>query len=102
MPTKELFKDQVDYKNKIEYVPQPTKVQDIDTEDEILDDVIVVTDRGENGQALSELENFNGVSQTRNQLYDAIDAMCEDARISAAVDIYTSVACEPNEEGRIV
>ena len=99
---KELFDNQIDYKNKVEYVPQPSKVQDIDTEEELLDDIIVVTDRGENNQALAELESFNSVSYTRNQLYDAIDAMCEDARISAAVDIYTSVACEPNADGKIM
>ena len=74
----------------------------IDTEDTILDDLIIVTDNGKVGAATSQLDNFSNISQSRNSLYEAIDAMCEDARISAAVDIYTSVACEPNDQGHIV
>lgn len=99
---KEIFDNQIDFKNKVEYVPQPPGIQDIDTDDALLDDFIIVTDNGDNPGALTELENFTNISQTRNQLYDAIDAMCEDARISAAVDIYTSVACEPNDQGKII
>ena len=99
---KEIFDNQIDVKNKVEYIPQPSRIQDIDTEDGLLDDFMIVTSGGENPQALSELEGFSSISYSRNQLYDAIDSMCEDARISAAVDIYTSVACEPNERGQIV
>ena len=99
---KEIFDNQIDYKNKVQHVPQPSRLHDIDTEDEILDDFAIITDNGENVQALAELEGFNSISYTRNSLYDAIDAMCEDARISAAVDIYTSVACEPNDKGQII
>ena len=99
---KEIFDNQIDYKNKVEYVPQPSRIQDIDTDDELLDDIVIVTDSGQNNQALTELEGFNSVSMSRNSLYDAIDEMCEDARISAAVEIYTSVACEPNDNGQIV
>ena len=98
----EIFDNQIDVKNKVEYVPNPTNIKDIDTEDTILDDFMIVTDNGQNAQLLSELSSFNNVSYNRNSLYEAIDSMCEDARISAAVDIYTSVACEPNERGQIV
>ena len=99
---KEIFDNQIDYKNKLEYQPQPPRIQDIDTEDTILDDLIIVTDNGKVGAATSQLDNFSSISQSRNSLYEAIDTMCEDARISAAVDIYTSVACEPNDQGHIV
>lgn len=99
---KEIFDNQIDFKNKVEHVPQPSRIQDIDVDDTLLDDIIIVTDGGDNTQALSDLQNFSSISHNRNSLYDAIDSMCEDARISAAVDIYTSVACEPNDEGHIV
>ena len=98
----ELFDNQIDVKNRVVYTKQPSRIQDIDTEDTILDDFDIITDGGENTQKLSELETFSGISLNRNQLYEAIDDMCEDARISAAVDIYTSVACEPNEQGHII
>ena len=99
---KEIFDNQIEVKNKVNYVPNPSRLQDIDVDDEILDDFVIVTNNGENTASLSQLENFSSISLNRNQLYEAIDAMCEDARISAAVDIYTSVACEPNERGEII
>jgi len=99
---KEIFDNQIEVKNKTEIVPNQPRMQDIDTEDTMLDDFVIVTNNGENPQALTELDNFSNISYNRNQLYEAIDSMCEDARISAAVDIYTSVACEPNEHGKIV
>ena len=48
---KEIFDNQIDYKNKLEYQPQPPRIQDIDTEDTILDDLIIVTDNGKVGAA---------------------------------------------------
>lgn len=99
---KEVFDNQIETKNVITHVPQPSRLQDIDTEDTILDDFNIITDNGESSRAVTELNNFSGISMTRNSLYEAIDDMCEDARIAAAVDIYTSVACEPNDRGHIV
>lgn len=99
---KEVFDNQIETKNVITHVPQPSRLQDIDTDDTILDDFNIITDNGESSRAVTELNNFSGISMTRNSLYEAIDDMCEDARIAAAVDIYTSVACEPNDRGHIV
>lgn len=97
-----VFSDQIDVKNKVEYSPIPPGIQDIDIDRTMLDDFDIVTDNGRDINTLTQLSNFNNISYNRNSLYEAIDSMCEDARISAAVEIYTSVACEPNASGHIM
>lgn len=95
----DVFKN-IDVKNKVVPVPKPDKINDIDTNNILYKNII---DASENSVLdLTSLNSFTSISQSRDQLYNMLDIMCEDPIINAAVNIYTADACEPNEEGNIV
>jgi len=51
---------------------------------------------------LTSLSSFTTISQSRDQVYNMLDTMSEDPIIAAALNIYASDACEPNENGHVV
>lgn len=50
----------------------------------------------------SALENFTSISQSREQIYQLIDTMSNDDRVSAVLETYAEDVCEPNDRGEII
>lgn len=81
-------------------VPKPEKNIGIDTHGDFLQAMI---DAGTSSQLdISKLESFLNVSQNRNEIYNMLDSMAEDATIAAVLEIYASEATEYNDDGRIM
>lgn len=99
MPNDETFKN-IDYKNKAKAVPYPDRINDIDTKHTLYNNIIDAADN--RILDLTDLNSFTTISQSRDEVYNLIDMMAQDPIISVALDIYTSDACEPNEQGQIV
>lgn len=89
-----------DYDKQIKSIPKPAPTIGIDTDGEFLDDII---DAGETSQLdATALNKFTRVSQQRNELYNILDIMCEDAMIAAAIETYAEDVTEQNDKGDII
>ena len=99
MPNNNAFQN-IDYANKAVAQPLPDRINDIDTKGTLYDNIITAADS--NALDLSAFTSFTSVSQSRDEVYNMIDIMCEDPIIANAVDIYTADCCEPNDKGQIV
>ena len=99
MPDKDVFQN-IDYVNKAVSAPRPDRINDIDTKGTIYDTIIDASDN--NILDLNSLNSFTSISQSRDELYNLIDIMCEDPIISMALDIYTADCCETNDKGQVV
>ena len=91
--------DELLYK-KTQAVPKPVERQDVDTEGKFLKDF---AEAGIKGQVdMSNLNSFTHASQSRNQVYDILDSMCEDSTIAAILETYAEDATEYNDKGDII
>lgn len=90
----------IDYANKAVAVPRPDRINDIDTDQNIYTNIINAAQN--NILDLSNIESFTSISYARDQVYNLLDIMAQDPVISAALDIYASDCCEPNESGQII
>lgn len=88
------------FKHKIK--PELPKERNIgiDYQGEFLDNIIEAAEVSK--VDISKIESFSQISQNRNLAYGAIDTMCEDSTISAAVETYSEDATERSETGKIV
>lgn len=92
--------DSTFYNKPTEAIPAPERNIGIDTKEKMFQNII---DAGEaNAVNISAIENFTNISQSRDQVYDLIDTMCNDTTIAAALEIYASDICERNDEDKIV
>ena len=81
-------------------VPVPPKNIGIDVDNELFQDIIKA---GESSQLdISKLESFLNIAQSRDQIYDMLDAMAEDGSIAAVLETYAEDATEYNDQGQIV
>ena len=99
MPDKEVFQN-IDYVNKVNAQPIPDRINDIDTHGILYDNIIEASNNSI--LDLNSINSFTQISQSRDELYNMIDIMCEDPIISTALDIYAADCCEPNDKGQIV
>lgn len=90
----------IDYANKAIAQPRPERIDDIDTSGSIYDNIITASDN--NILDLTTFNSFTTISQSRDEIYNMLDIMCEDPIISIALDIYTADCCETNDKGQIV
>jgi len=90
----------IDYNNITVPKPLPDKLNSIDTDGILFDNIITAS--SENDLNIPAINSFNSVSRTRDNIYDMIDVMAQDATISAVLDIYAADACEPNDQGQVV
>ena len=81
-------------------VPKPEKNIGIDTHGDFLQAMIDAVTSSQ--LDISKLESFLNVSQNRNEIYNMLDSMAEDATIAAVLEIYASEATEYNDDGRIM
>lgn len=85
---------------KIKAVPAPGLDVGVDL-DNTLDQQLL--DGAQNDVAdLGVLERFLTVAQTREQIYELIDTMSQDAMVSAILETYAEDVCETNDRGQIV
>ena len=88
------------YHKPTKAVPAPDKKKDIDLDAQFYENII---DAGINN--ILDLNSFNSLTntaQTRNELYNVYDNMCQDGTISAVVETYSEDATERNDDGKIV
>lgn len=100
MSEKTIFNDQIDYENKTIAEPRPTKISDIDTDRQFINNIIDAA--SSSTLDTNRLNSFSNVSRSRNELYNLLDMMAEDPVIASALDIYASDVCEPNDLGQII
>ena len=73
---------------------------DIDTNKVLLDNII---DAGLNSTLdTAAIENFTSISNSRDQIYQLIDTMCQDSAVSSIIRTYTEDVCEPADTGHVV
>lgn len=88
------------YNKKIKSEPAPERKKDVDLDKTLYDNII-----GAAQNSALDINAFNSLTQTannRNELYNMIDAMCEDGIISAVVETYAEDATERNDAGNIM
>lgn len=95
-----FYNDDSSYNKKINSVPTPPKEIGIDTNDTLFSNII---DSGLSSKLdMTEIESFSQMSQTREQVYQLLDSMSEDATISAVLETYAEDSTEYNDDGKIV
>jgi hypothetical protein len=73
---------------------------DIDTNKTLMDNII---EAGLNSTLdTAALEHFTSISNSRDQIYQLIDTMCQDSAVSSIVRTYTEDVCEPADSGHVV
>ena len=99
--TNSVFVNDDDIYNKpIKAIPVPERKRDIDTTDSLYSNIIAA---GLSSQLdLNALNSLNTNAESRNQLYNIYDVMCEDGSIGAVVETYAEDATETNDRGNIV
>lgn len=88
------------YNKPLKPTPPPERKRDIDLNNTLYDNII---EAGFSSQLdLGSLNSLNQTAESRNQMYNIYDMMCEDGSISAVVETYAEDATERNESGNIV
>jgi len=65
--------------------------------------MLKLLDAAENGNLdTPALESFNSTAQSREYIYNFIDSMALDDRVSAVLDVYASDCVETNDDGKVV
>lgn len=88
------------YNKKIEPIATPEPQIGIDTDNNLLYDVIDAS--SVNQVDISKLQSFTSVSRTRNELYDTLDYMAQDTTLASVLETYAEDATEMNDNGAIV
>ena len=98
--TSAFVRDDELYNKKIKSTIAPERIKDVDLNKELYSNII---DASISSQLdINNLTSLNQTAESRNQMYNVYDAMCEDGTIGAVVETYTENATEPNEAGNIV
>lgn len=92
--------DNQDIGKKISAKPAPEPKIGIDLEDDFIKNIASAYQVSK--LDITELNEFLQVSQRRDNLYQLIDAMCEDSTIAAILETYAEDATETNDTGEVV
>ena len=77
-----------------------TTALDIDTNKTLIDNII---EAGLSSQLdIAALENFTSIANSRDQIYQLIDTMAQDASVAAILKTYAENVCEPADNGHII
>lgn len=88
------------YGKPMEAVPKPPKNIGIDVDNQLFQNII---NAGEASKLdITKLESFLTLSQSRDEIYNMLDAMAEDGSIAAVLETYAEDATEYNDQGQIV
>lgn len=88
------------YNKKINTVPAPDKQMGVDVDNALYDNIIDT--QVSSHVDLSSLNNLTTTAQSRNDIYNVYDTMCEDGTLSAVIETYAEDATERNDAGNIV
>ena len=90
----------VEYNQKINPVPTPSKNIGIDVDNQFMDNI---ANAGLSGKLdMAAIESFTNVSRSRDSVYDLLDMMMSDSTMASVLETYSEDATEYNEQGRIV
>ena len=88
------------YGKKVNTLEPQDKKNDIDLDHSLYDNIISA---GMSSQLnLSSLNSLSNAAQTRNEMYNIYDTMCEDGMMSAIIETHANEATERNDKGNIV
>lgn len=77
-----------------------TTTLDIDVKKILIDNII---EAGLSSQLdITKLENFTSISNSRDQIYQLIDTMAQDAAVAAILKTYAENVCEPADNGHVI
>ncbi len=77
-----------------------TTTLDIDTKNILIDNII---EAGLSSKLdMASLENFTGISNARDQIYQLIDTMSQDSSVAAILRTYAEDVCEPADNGHVI
>mgnify|MGYP003292853844 CR=1 FL=1 len=88
------------YGKKTLPVPTPERKKDIDVDNNFYENIIdgVIN----NVLDLNSFNSLENTAQSRNEIYNIYDNMCQDGTISAVIETYSEDATERNDDGLIV
>ena len=96
-----VFIDKEDiYNKKINIISPKTKESEVDISNNIYDNIIALGTASQFD--LSSINSLTQQANTRNEMYNRYDTMCEDGRISSVIQTYAEDATERNDTGDIV
>ena len=95
-----IINDSDSLNKKTKAIPAPEVRKDIDTEGKFISEVTSAINN--NDLDTSTINSFSQASQSREEIYNLIDSMCEDSTIAAILETYAEDATEYNENGDIV
>ena len=86
--------------NKIDPVPVEDKEIGIDLDNTFEETIFDAVEKSQFDS--TAIDSFATVAQTREQIYNLIDAMRQDNKVSAILETISEDVCEPNDDGKIV
>lgn len=96
-----IFQDEPEiYNKKTQELPPKEKKNDVDLDHTLYNNII---DAGLSSQIdLASINSLSQTAQTRNEMYNIFDTMCEDGRISSVIETYADDSTQRNDAGNIV
>lgn len=95
-----FVQDDVIYSKKINPIAAENKSEDVGVSNVLYDNIVEV---GTSSQFdLSSINSLTQEANTRNEMYNIYDTMCEDGQIGAVVKTYTQDTTQPNDDGNII
>lgn len=95
-----FVQDDVIYSKKIKPIAPENKSEDVGVSNVLYDNIVEV---GTNSQFdLSSINSLTQEANTRNEMYNIYDTMCEDGQIGAVVKTYAQDTTQPNDDGNII
>lgn len=88
------------YNKKTQAIPKPETNIGVD-----LDNILITQATAKeyvSSLNIGEIESFDQVARTRDQIYQLYDTMAEDSRISAILRTYATDSTQANDQGKIV
>lgn len=90
------------YNKKAVAVPKESPQIGIDVDNNVLKNIVDSQLGTTGGLDIGAIESFTSVSQSRDQVYNLIDTMCQDSKVAAVLETYVEDATETNDKGKIV
>ena len=95
-----IIQDEKSYNKEIKSVPKPEVGIGIDTKDVFFDNIIA------QGIAssidITKINAFSQTAQSREEVYQMLDTMCDDSLLSAVLETFAADATETNDYGQII
>ena len=95
-----FLQDEEIYNKKITPKPVKDKSKDVGVNDILYDNIVEMSDSTQFD--LSSINSLTQQANTRNEMYNIYDTMCEDGQISAVVKTYAQDTVQPNTEGNVI